>query len=121
MHPKLLTSFAGRFILSLVGATLLASMVHAETKASPRGGRLLPLESTAVECFITLDHHAELTFYDATDQPVRAGLNEVKLIAAPTSGRTPIALTTTAHGFRSFSALPPRDALSYSRADPSHR
>lgn len=94
------------FLLALILISLVTTAA-AEVIGGPQGGRLLPSSPQPIEFHVTSDQHVELTFYTADLQPSPAGEAQVTLIAEPVTGRTTVALESTAHGFRSTAPLPP--------------
>ena len=90
--------------LFLLAATLACAAE--KIVAGPKGGRLLDTAPLKAEFFVTKDRKVEVTFYDAALKPVAPGTQVVAITAEPKSGRTPIEVAPTAHGFASKAALP---------------
>lgn len=93
------------FPVALLASAALAFAAE-KIVAGPKGGRLLETPAAKAELFVTPAGKAEVTFYDASLKPVAPGDRTVTLIAEPKSGRTPVALEKTAHGFASKDPLP---------------
>ncbi len=87
---------------------LAASLACAAEKivAGPRGGRLLDTAPLKAEFLVTKDRRVEVTFYDGALKPVTPGTQVVAITAEPKSGRLPVEVTKTTHGFASKVALP---------------
>jgi hypothetical protein len=90
--------------VALAGSTALCAAD--KIVAGPKGGRLLETETPKIEFFVTKDRKVEINFYDAALKPVDPGSRVVAVIAEPKSGRTPLDLEQTAHGFVSKDPLP---------------
>lgn len=92
----------------LVGFVLSAALCATAAEkiiAGPKGGRLLDTSPQA-EFFVNADRKVEITFYDAGRKPIAPEAQVVAIIAEPKSGRVPLDLEKTAHGFVSKAELP---------------
>lgn len=74
--------------------------------AGPKGGRLLATTPQRVEFFVTPERRVEITFYDASLQPVAPTTQTVSLTAEPKTGRAVVALRKTLTGYASPAPLP---------------
>jgi hypothetical protein len=93
--------------LLLLLALACTPLLHAgKTAAGPKGGRLLPATPHAAEFLVTPERRVELTFYDASLQPLAPAQQVVTVIAEPASGRTVLELEKTATAFLSQAPLP---------------
>ncbi len=88
------------FLISIV------SLWAEAAKAGPRGGRLLDTAPLKTEFVVGADRHLELITYDASMAAASAGGQVFTVVAEPASGKSPVALEKTAHGFRSAAPLP---------------
>jgi hypothetical protein len=92
--------------LLLAFALSAATGLAAEIVAGPKGGRLLGAEPPRAEFFVTADRHVEITFYDASLQPVAPGEQAVQVTAEAPGDRTRLTMEKTSASFRSREPLP---------------
>lgn len=96
-------------ILLIAGTALSCAVSSAAAEkiiGGPKGGRLLEVDGQKAEFFVTPDKRAEITFYDASLNPVAPGEHVVAITAEPASGRTKLELEKTSSGYVSKNALP---------------
>ena len=98
-------------ILIIIAALCGSLSLHASEKivGGPKGGRLLEADGQKAEFFVTEDRRVEITFYDASLQPMAPASQAVAVIAEPKSGRTKLELEKTAAGYVSKTPLPEGD------------
>jgi hypothetical protein len=93
-------------LFAFVCIMLIPAVAAEKIVGGPKGGRLLETAPQKAEFVVTKDRKAEIIFYDAALQPVAPGTQVAVITAEPKSGRVPVALEKTAHGFISKAPLP---------------
>lgn len=112
-------------LILAIAALGVATLTRAESPAGgPKGGRLLESTPLKAEFHVDESRKAEVIFYDAGMNAVSPGEATVAITAEPASGRMPVEVVKTPHGFASTVALPeggPYRVVVQVRASPGAR